>query len=478
MKQNVSIYWIRQDLRLNDNPALTASVKIGSIIPIYILDDENPKEHKIGSSSKIWLHYSLQKLKKQFDNKLIFSKGNPEVILTELCQSESISNIFWNRVYEPWSISRDKKIKENMKKEGVEINTFNGSLLWEPWQVLKNDGTPYRVFTPYYRRGCLNANKPRRPLEKPRKIDYFEVKNFKCLTIDQLNLLPKHAWKEKIIETWNIGEKAANKRLDEFVESEFNDYKEGRNFPSKKNVSRLSPHLHWGEISPNTVWFKVWDLNQLGIKHQQDTDTFLSEIGWREFSNYLLYYFPELPRKNLQKKFDNFSWDNNPLFLKAWQKGQTGYPIIDAGMRELWSTGYMHNRLRMIVGSFLVKNLLLHWHEGEKWFWDCLVDANLASNSSGWQWIAGCGADAAPYFRIFNPITQGLKFDADGDYVRKFVPEISLLPNKFLFNPWEAPDNILKKANVKLGENYPKPIVDIKTSRQKALSAFAKLKSS
>ena len=365
-----------------------------------------------------------------------------------------------------------------MKKEGVEINTFNGSLLWEPWQVLKNDGTPYRVFTPYYRRGCLNANKPRRPLEKPRKIDYFEVKNFKCLTIDQLNLLPKHAWKEKIIETWNIGEKAANKRLDEFVESELNDYKEGRNFPSKKNVSRLSPHLHWGEISPNTVWFKVWDLNQLGIQHQQDTDTFLSEMGWREFSNYLLYYFPELPRKNLQKKFDNFSWDNNPLFLKAWQKGQTGYPIIDAGMRELWSTGYMHNRLRMIVGSFLVKNLLLHWHEGEKWFWDCLVDANLASNSSGWQWIAGCGADAAPYFRIFNPITQGLKFDADGDYVRKFVPEISLLPNKFLFNPWEAPDDILKKANVKLGENYPKPIVDIKTSRQKALSAFAKLKSS
>ena len=478
MKQNVSIYWIRQDLRLSDNPALTASVKNGSIIPIYILDDKNPKEHKIGSSSKIWLHYSLQKLKKQFDNKLIFSKGNPEVILTELCKSESINNIFWNRVYEPWGISRDKKIKENMKKEGVKINTFNGSLLWEPWQVLKNDGTPYRVFTPYYRRGCLNANEPRRPLEKPRKIDYCELKNFKCLTIDQLNLLPKHAWKEKIIETWNIGEKAANKRLNEFVESELNNYKEGRNFPSKKNVSRLSPHLHWGEISPNTVWFKVWDLNQLGIQHQQDTDTFLSEMGWREFSNYLLYYFPELPRKNLQKKFDNFSWDNNPLFLKAWQKGQTGYPIIDAGMRELWSTGYMHNRLRMIVGSFLVKNLLLHWHEGEKWFWDCLVDANLASNSSGWQWIAGCGADAAPYFRIFNPITQGLKFDADGDYVRKFVPEISLLPNKFLFNPWEAPDEILEKANVKLGESYPKPIVDIKASRQKALSAFAELKSS
>ena len=199
-------------------------------------------------------------------------------------------------------------------------------------------------------------------------------------------------------------------------------------------------------------------------------------MGWREFSYYLLFYFPDLPRKNLQTKFDKFSWDNNTSFLKAWKSGQTGYPIVDAGMRELWSTGYMHNRLRMIVGSFLVKNLLLHWHEGEKWFWDCLVDADLASNSAGWQWIAGCGADAAPYFRIFNPITQGLKFDPDGHYIRKFVPEISQLPNKYLFNPWEAPSDVLKKANINLGENYPKPIVDIKISRERALSAFAKLK--
>ena len=477
MKEEVSIYWIRQDLRLSDNPALSASVESGSIIPIYILDDINPDEHKMGNASKIWLHFSLNKLKKQFSDKLIFAKGDPEEILTYLCKSESVNKIFWNRVYEPWSISRDKKIKENMKKKGVQINTFNGSLLWEPWDVLKNDGTPYRVFTPYYRRGCLNASEPRRPLKKPNKINYYKIKNFKGLPIDKLDLLPTNSWKEKLINSWNIGEKAAIKRLDDFIENEIDNYKEGRNFPFKKNVSRLSPHLHWGEISPNTVWFKVWDINQLGIKHQQDTDTFLSEMGWREFSNYLLFYFPELPRKSLQKKFDNFSWDENPLFLKAWQKGQTGYPIIDAGMRELWSTGYMHNRLRMIVGSFLVKNLLLHWHHGEKWFWDCLVDANLASNSSGWQWIAGCGADAAPYFRIFNPITQGLKFDANGDYVRKFVPELYLLPNKYLFNPWEAPKDILEKANLKLGQNYPKPIVDIKESRQKALSAFAELKS-
>ena len=476
MKEEVSIYWIRQDLRLSDNPALCASVESGSIIPIYILDKINPEDHKIGSASKIWLHFSLNELNKQFSDKLIFAKGDPKQILNCLCKSETVSKIFWNRVYEPWSISRDKKIKENIKKKGVQVNTFNGSLLWEPWDVLKNDRTPYRVFTPYYRRGCLNASEPRRPLKKPDNINYHEIKNFKSLHIDQLNLLPTHSWKEKIFKSWNIGEKAAIKRLNEFIETEIDDYKEGRNFPFKKNVSRLSPHLHWGEISPNTVWFKAWDLNKLGVKHQQDTDTFLSEMGWREFSNYLLFYFPELPKKNLQKKFDNFSWDKNPLFLKAWQKGQTGYPIIDAGMRELWSTGYMHNRLRMIVGSFLVKNLLLHWHEGEKWFWDCLVDADLASNSSGWQWIAGCGADAAPYFRIFNPITQGLKFDPNGDYVRKFVPELSLLPNKYLFNPWEAPKDILENANLKLGQNYPKPIVEIKESRQKALSAFAKLK--
>ena len=217
-------------------------------------------------------------------------------------------------------------------------------------------------------------------------------------------------------------------------------------------------------------------MSDIGLRHQQDTDTFLSEMGWREFSNSLLFYFPELPKQNLQTKFDKFKLDNNKSKLKSWKTGQTGYPIVDAGMRELWSTGYMHNRLRMIVGSFLVKNLLLHWHEGEKWFWNCLVDADLASNSASWQWIAGCGADAAPYFRIFNPITQGLKFDIDGEYVRKYVPELSKLPNKYLFNPWEASQEILDKANIELGKNYPKPIVDLKTSRQEALSAFAELK--
>jgi deoxyribodipyrimidine photo-lyase len=476
LKNKASIYWIRQDLRLYDNPALIESVKNGTIIPIYILDDINPKEHKMGQASKIWLHHSLKKLNKQMNNNLLISRGNPENILLEICKLEKIKNVFWNRVYEPWAISRDKKIKENFNKENIEVVSLNGSLLWEPWDVLKSDGTPYRVFTPFYRRGCLNAKEPRRPIKAPTNINYFPIKHFKSLTIDDLDLLPNHNWKDKITNSWNVGEEAALLRLDNFIEAELDGYKEGRNFPTKKNVSRLSPHLHWGEISPNTVWYKIKDLSDIGLRHQQDTDTFLSEMGWREFSNSLLYYFPELPKKNLQKKFDKFKWDNNKSKLKSWKMGQTGYPIVDAGMRELWSTGYMHNRLRMIVGSFLVKNLLLHWHEGEKWFWNCLVDADLASNSASWQWIAGCGADAAPYFRIFNPITQGLKFDIDGEYVRKYVPELSKLPNKYLFNPWEASQEILDKANIELGKNYPKPIVDLKTSRQEALSAFAELK--
>ena len=476
MNKNVSIYWIRKDLRIHDNPALVASIENGAVLPIYILDDTNPGEHKLGSASRVWLHQSLEKLNKKYKNNLNFFKGNPIDILINICETEKIYKIFWNRVYEPWSIQRDKKIKDTLKIKGIDINSFNGSLLWEPWEVLKNDGTPYRVFTPYYRRGCLSAKEPRVPTNTPNKIDYYELKKITSVDISNLNLLPEHSWKDKIIKEWKIGEDSAQERLEEFVNNELDGYKDGRNFPNRKNVSRLSPHLRWGEISPNTIWHRVWSLQALNTNKFQDTDTFLSEMGWREFSYYLLFYFPELPRKNLQKKFDKFSWDNNTSFLKAWKYGQTGYPIIDAGMRELWSTGYMHNRLRMIVGSFLVKNLLLHWHEGEKWFWDCLVDADLASNSAGWQWIAGCGADAAPYFRIFNPITQGLKFDPDGHYIRKYVPEISQLPNKYLFNPWEAPSDVLKEANINLGETYPKPIVDIKISREKALSAFAKLK--
>jgi deoxyribodipyrimidine photo-lyase len=273
---------------------------------------------------------------------------------------------------------------------------------------------------------------------------------------------------------WEVGEHAAQSRLIEFLEDGLQGYEEKRNYPFKKNVSRLSPHLHFGEISPNQAWYG--GQNQ-GLSHgwTKDSDCFLRELGWREFSHSLLYHFSDLPNKNFQQKFDHFSWVNNPLYLKAWQTGQTGYPIVDAGMRELWQTGYMHNRVRMIVGSFLVKNLLQHWHFGRDWFWDCLVDADLANNSSGWQWIAGSGADASPYFRIFNPVTQGEKFDPDGKYTRSFVPELNELPNKYLFKPWEAPETVLKSAGIVLGETYPNPIVDLTVSRNKALEAYKRL---
>ena len=267
-----------------------------------------------------------------------------------------------------------------------------------------------------------------------------------------------------------MGEDAAQNRFDIFIKSGLKGYKEGRNYPGLENVSRLSPHIHFGEISVNQIWHKIQQLDSKNIA--DDAAHFLSEIGWREFSYYLLYYFPDLRTKNFQTKFDKFPWQKNAAFLKAWQHGKTGYPIVDAGMRELYQTGYMHNRLRMIVGSFLVKNLLIDWREGERWFWEHLLDADLANNSASWQWVAGSGADAAPYFRIFNPITQGEKFDKNGDYTRRFVPELAQLPDKYLFKPWEAPKNVLEDAGVDLGVNYPKPIVNLALSREKALDAF------
>ena len=474
LAKNINVMWFRQDLRLADNPALTNALEDGKTLPIFILDNVNSKEHVNGAASKWWLHHSLIKLNKSLKNKLCFFIGNPIDILDEIHKQFEISNIFWSRCYEPWRIKRDKKIKKYFNDQNVNVNTFNGSLLWEPWNIAKKDGTPYKVFTPYYRKGCLNSDKPRMPLPAPNLSNLISIDNHD-LKIEDLELMPKHNWYNKMTSLWSPGEEGALNKIEEFISNGLNNYKEGRNFPSNQNVSQLSPHLHFGEVSPNQVWYRAKTKEgKLGIK--KDLDHFLSELGWREFSFNLLYHFPFLPKENLQKKFDNFPWDNDKDKLKKWQKGLTGYPIVDAGMQELWQTGYMHNRLRMVVGSFLVKNLLLHWHHGERWFWDCLIDADLASNSAGWQWIAGSGADAAPYFRIFNPITQGQKFDPDGKYTRKYLPVLNDMPDKFLFNPWEAPEDVLRSAGVKLGENYPLPIVEIGSSRQKALEAFATTK--
>ena len=469
-----SIHWFRQDLRINDNPSLNSASQFDTFLPIYILDDVNSGEFSMGAASRWWLHHSLKKLNENLNGKLLIYKGNPSEILKKLVEENEITHISWNRCYEPWRIERDKDIKKELEDKDIKVESFCGSLLWEPWKISKDDGTPYRVFTPYYKKGCLNSYEPRFPIQAP-NLENIYSNNVMSDGLDSLSLLPDINWYGGLEDDWNPGEEGAEYNLDKFLKQGLINYKEGRNFPSQEFVSRLSPHLHFGEISPNEVWYRAKTKETTnGI--EKSLAHFHSELGWREFSYYLLYHFPDLPKKNFQSKFDIFPWKKNKELLKLWQKGQTGYPIVDAGMRELWQTGYMHNRLRMVVGSFLVKNLLIDWREGEKWFWDCLVDADLASNSASWQWVAGSGADAAPYFRIFNPITQGLKFDPEGHYTKKYVPELSNMPSKYLFNPWEAPKEVLESAGVELGKNYPEPIVDLKISRDIALEAFATTK--
>ena len=470
MTKRVNIHWFRTDLRLNDNPGLIKATENSELLPIYIFDDNIVGNFKQGDASSTWLYESLKLLNKSLKNQLLILKGNPLQILKELIISNNVSGIYWNRNYAPWEIERDTIIKKELKKLRINCESFSSYLLWEPWEVLKNDGTPYKVFTPFYRKGCLGSTPPRAPLPEPKKIEFVRqvVKNSEF----NLEKIIKNAWQKRILNDALVGEKKATCRLDFFIKNGLNDYKEGRNFPSLDNVSKLAPNLHFGEISPNQIWHLVSKL-----KKDQNTDHFLSELGWREFSNHLLYHFPQIISENLQKKFNNFPWLNDENALLKWQKGITGIPLVDAGMRELWQTGSMHNRLRMVVGSFLVKNLLIDWKYGAKWFWNCLFDADIANNTAGWQWIAGCGADAAPYFRVFNPVTQSEKFDKLGTYVKKYVPELMNLDHKFLHCPWEAPKSVLLDAGIKLGETYPYPIVDLKMSRLKALEAFNTLKS-
>lgn len=466
---SLTIHWFRQDLRLSDNPSLSAAVENGNVLPIYILDDYNPGHHTMGEASRVWLHYSLNKLNESLGGMLRVFSGNATDIILGLMQKYKIKSVYWNMCYEPWQIKRDKVIKEALQKQNIHVKSFNGFLMIEPWEILKVDETPYKVFTAFYKKAYLSGYFISRPILRPNNAHYTE-ENIDSIDIESLGLLPSGKWGNKVIKGWEVGEVAAYKKLQSFLETGIKNYKERRNFPDKKNVSYLSPHLHFGEISPRQICYYVQLLNM-----EENIECFLHEIGWREFSYYLLYHFPNIPTDNLNPKFDRFPWSDNKELLSCWQKGATGIPIVDAGMRELWQTGYMHNRVRMIVGSFLVKNLLIHWNQGERWFWNCLFDADLANNSCSWQWVAGCGADAAPYFRIFNPVMQGKKFDASGDYTRKYVPELKLLPDKYLFNPWEAPQQTLIDAGIQLGINYPEPIVDLTVSRKKALAIFSSL---
>jgi deoxyribodipyrimidine photo-lyase len=468
-----SLVWFRQDLRLADNPALNAATEAGNVLPIYILDDINAAEWAMGAASRVWLHHSLLALDRALGQRLQLFVGDAREVIDQLVNSLPVSAVYWNRCYEPWRIERDAQIKTELNSRAIEAKSFNGSLLWEPWTVTKQDGTPYRVFTPFYRNGCLAAAAPRLPLPPPATDNYHPEPLPGSVPLEQLALLPGQDWHRQMTTHWQIGEAAAVQRLEDFCSSDLGGYRQGRDYPARDSISRLSPHLHFGEVSPNQVWHRV--RQESLAQSNDDIEHYSRELVWREFSHHLLYHFPHLPERNFNAKFDAFEWLDNDAGLEAWRAGNTGFPIVDAGMRELWKTGYMHNRVRMIVASFLIKNMLVHWREGENWFWDCLVDADLANNSAGWQWCAGSGADAAPYFRIFNPVLQSEKFDPQGEYLVCHCPELTGLPAKLRHKPWEASSTQLAAAGIRPGIDYPAPMLDLKLTRERALARFKAL---
>ncbi len=473
-----TILWFRQDLRLDDNPALSAAADAGApLICVYVHDDVSDGLEPLGGASKWWLDHSLKSLDADLKSKgqrLILRRGAAGDVIAKLVEETGAARVFWNRMYEPAAVARDKAIKTSLGEAGIEVESFNGRLLFEPWEVETKSGDYYKVFTPFWRAAraqgvSRGADPAPKALPKPvRGVDSDHLPDWA--------LLPKKPdWAGGLRDTWTPGETGAHERLDAFVENGLKSYADRRNLPAVDGTSRLSPHLHYGEISPHRIWDRVTRYIENGGKRDQ-ADVFLSEIGWREFSASLLFHNPGLPDDPLKAEFAKFPWRDDKKSLTAWQKGQTGYPIVDAGMRELWETGWMHNRVRMITASLLVKHLLLPWQAGEAWFWDTLVDADLATNSASWQWVSGCGADAAPYFRIFNPMTQGEKFDADGDYVRRWVPELADLPAAAIHTPWEAKPIELKDAGVELGKTYPYPIIEHRDGRERALEAFQSIK--
>ncbi|MBL9203344.1 MAG: deoxyribodipyrimidine photo-lyase [Opitutaceae bacterium] len=477
-----TLLWFRQDLRLQDNPALSAALaRGGPIVPIFILDDAGEGRWPMGGASRWWLHHSLKALDaalREVSSRLLFARGDSATVLRSVIAATGAGAVFWNRRYEPATIARDKAIKAELTAAGIEARSFNSGLLHEPHTITNKSGGPFQVFTPYWRH-CLTlpvapaARFAAATLPGPAKWP-------RSLALEELELLPRIAWDSGFYETWAPGEAGAQKRLRQFAARAMDSYADTRNFPDRDGTSMLSPWLHFGEISPRQIWAAVQaQAKESGVfPPSKGAAVFLSEVGWREFAHHLLFHFPHTPERPLREDFARFPWADDPRGkkLRAWQRGRTGYPIVDAGMRQLWHTGWMHNRVRMITASFLVKHLRLSWTHGAAWFWDTLVDADLASNTLGWQWTAGCGADAAPYFRVFAPVLQGEKFDASGDYVRRWVPELAKLPAENIHAPWEAPPHVLAAAGVTLGKNYPHPIVDHATARAEALAAFKALR--
>lgn len=472
-----TIVWLRSDLRLHDNPALDAASLDGApVVLTYILEQEGVDARPYGGSAKWWLHHSLESLKeavKEKGGQLILRRGRPLDVLEKLIKETGATAVYWNRCYEPYVIARDRQIKEFLWNKEIKAKSFNSHLLFEPWEIKTDAGQFYKVFTPFWK-ACLKRLDAL-DIRLETAVPWFEP-SISSESISEFGLLPKSPnWAESFGGYWEPGERGAHKRLEQFINTALNSYGKYRDIPSVEGTSKLSAHLHFGEIGPRQIVKRIQSVVGQSLDEELSSNAakYCAEIGWREFSYHLLYHFPQLPSQNVQRKFDAFTWA--PSYeenLRRWQQGMTGYPIVDAGMRELWRTGWMHNRVRMIVASFLTKHLLIPWQQGEAWFWDTLVDADLANNAASWQWVAGCGADAAPYFRIFNPVLQGEKFDSDGTYVRRWVPELALLPNTFIHKPWEASDLILVEAGVRLGQSYPRPIVEHAYARDRALQAF------
>lgn len=467
-----AIVWFRRDLRLADNAALTAAcAEHDRLLAIYIHAPNEETPWTPGAASRWWLHRSLQSLQTTLaaqDGALHLAMADDSLVaLREWISRVGAEAVYWNRCYEPAAIERDKAIKAALRGDGIAVHTHPGNLWCEPWRIATAEDQPYRVFTPYWRklRAVIALEQPL-PAAHARKW----AKLPGGVPLDALALQPRIAWDGGLVEAWRPGEAGAHEMLDVFADDALSDYAHARDLPARHGTSRLSPHLHFGEITPRQIHFELdRRVRAQATQHKPDLEPYLRELGWREFAHHLLYHFPDTPTENFNPRFDAFRWaDDDRHAIERWQRGATGIPLVDAGMRELWHTGWMHNRVRMIVASFLTKNLRQHWHHGERWFWDTLVDADLANNTLGWQWVAGCGADAAPYFRVFNPVTQAKKFDPEGTYLRRWLPELAKAPVELLHEPWKDP-GLLQRSG------YPAPMVDLAASRNAALASWQRL---
>lgn len=476
-----TIVWFRQDLRLADHPALCFAAERGAVVPVFLWSPDEEGEWPAGGARQWWLHHALGALATSLEklgSRLVLRQGQALQTLTQLARETGADTVVWHRRYEPAAIERDKQVKRGLAEAGVDAHSFNGHLLFEPWELQTQQGKPYQVFTPFHR-AMQQLPAPDSPLDAPTKLQPPDPWP-RSEAREALALMPKIKWYAGLAESWTPGERGGAEQLRRFTDDPIADYLDDRDTPADRGTSRLSPYLHHGEVSARQAYHAALKRTHgnAGDALKRNAHGYLRQLAWRDFGYHLLYHFPKTPDHPLREKYADFPWIDmrkGRHTLDAWQRGQTGYPIVDAGMRELWHTGWMHNRVRMVVASFLVKHLLIDWREGAKWFWDTLVDSDLANNTLGWQWAGGCGADAAPYFRIFNPMLQGEKFDKQGRYVRKWCPELNDVPDKFLHKPWDAPPMTLQQAGVTLGENYPEPIVDHKEARERALDALSQI---